>query len=205
MRKPWSVRWLVPAATWLMVAMLAAGWWRSAHLSQRLAAQLVSEQQHDAALAAQIESQQKAAAADHQTAATKTPTEVAKDPLTGTLVSGFGWRWSSDLDEWSFHGADDLAAPSGTPVVAVLGGTVTAVTHDLLWATTVVVADVRGTSEEYADLSRAVVAVGQKVRQDQIIGYLGTPGAAEASSGPHLHLVWLVDGQPRDPAQLLPH
>jgi murein DD-endopeptidase MepM/ murein hydrolase activator NlpD len=51
-------------------------------------------------------------------------------------------------------------------------------------------------SSFYAHQSRSVVAVGQLVKQGDVIGYVGSTGWV---TGPHLHFEMHVDGQPYDP------
>jgi murein DD-endopeptidase MepM/ murein hydrolase activator NlpD len=101
------------------------------------------------------------------------------------------------------HYGVDFAAPPGTPVVAVADGTVTKagwlggsgrlvrIRHDGTYAS------------GYAHLSRIAsgLKVGSRVRQGQVIGYVGSSGLA---TGPHLHFAMYRNGQYVDPLKLNP-
>lgn len=97
-----------------------------------------------------------------------------------TLTSGFGWRWGR------MHPAQDLAAPTGTPVYALSSGTVIFSG----WSTEGYGYLVRirywdGTVSWYAHNSRLLVSIGDRVTPGQKVSYSGTTGN---STGPHLHL-----------------
>ncbi|MEX1323363.1 MAG: M23 family metallopeptidase [Synechococcaceae cyanobacterium] len=108
-------------------------------------------------------------------------------PLVGTGVntSGFGFRLHPILGSWLMHTGIDLAASTGTPVVAGLGGRVVSsgvaggyglaveLEHDNPRRRTL-----------YAHLSELYVKSGDRVRQGEVIGRVGSTGL---STGPHLH------------------
>lgn len=88
------------------------------------------------------------------------------------------------------HGnnAVDIAAKSGTPVVAAADGNVIIVRSDGGWnggyGNYVVIAHKNGTQTLYSHLSSVSVAQGEAVSQGEKIGGVGTTGK---STGPHLH------------------
>ena len=91
------------------------------------------------------------------------------------------------------HRGTDFAAPSGTPIMASGSGTVTRarwcggggncvkIKHNLLW-------NYLRTYERFAK----GIKEGRKVKQGQIIGYVGSTGM---STGPHLHYEVIVNGK----------
>ena len=85
------------------------------------------------------------------------------------------------------YNAVDLAAPSGTPIMASASGDVI-VSRSSGWnggyGSYVVVKHDNGTQTLYAHMSKDIVSVGQHVQQGQVIGYVGSTGL---STGPHLH------------------
>ncbi len=85
-----------------------------------------------------------------------------------------------------FHPGLDLAASKGTPVYAVMEGTVEAVKTDR-WAygNHVIIDHGNGMKTLYAHLAKIEVKEGEKVTNDSIIGLVGSTGW---STGPHLHL-----------------
>ncbi len=108
-------------------------------------------------------------------------------PLIGSAVtsSEFGYRLHPVLGSWLMHAGKDLAAPEGTPVVAALSGRVVSsglaggyglaieVEHDNPRRRTL-----------YGHLSELYVKAGERVRQGEVIGRVGSTGL---STGPHLH------------------
>ena len=83
------------------------------------------------------------------------------------------------------HLAIDYAAPAGTPVVSIGDGTVTFCGWESGYGRLVIVRHNNVYSSYYGHLSRygRGVRVGAKVRQGQVIGYVGATGLA---TGPHL-------------------
>jgi len=113
---------------------------------------------------------------------------------------------------YDFHAGIDIPAPTGTPVKAVMAGTVTQITRSTAAsgpgnAVTVVHSGNRATS--YLHLHEIHVAEGDRLEQGQVLGTVGQTGATY----PHLHLGYFVDlpGSTRDerysrnPLELLPH
>ncbi len=84
------------------------------------------------------------------------------------------------------HTGTDFGAPSGTPVYATLYGTVTHIGPLGPCGNTIKIEHPGGIESGYCHLSRFEdgLAVGQKVKRLQPIGYVGTTGR---STGPHLH------------------
>lgn len=106
-------------------------------------------------------------------------------PLPFTrLTSQFGYRFHPMSGTYQPHAGIDLAAPTGSPVMATADGTV----NFAGWAGgygVLVKIDHGGAVEtRYAHLSRSAVSSGQSVRRGEIIGFVGSTGR---STGPHLH------------------
>lgn len=110
------------------------------------------------------------------------------------ISSGFttGQRWVEAFNVSTGHRAIDYAAPAGTPIRVVGDGTVTSagwnsggygyltkIRHNSTYST------------NYAHQSRIIVSRGQKVKQGQTIGYVGSTGF---STGPHLHYEMVKNG-----------
>lgn len=100
-------------------------------------------------------------------------------PSTGTLTSGYGWRWGR------MHRGIDIAAPVGTPVVAAAEGTVTSAGwNNGGYGNLVEIRHADGSITRYAHNSRLLVRPGQQVSQGELISEMGSTGR---STGPHLH------------------
>ena len=102
-------------------------------------------------------------------------------PVSGyTLTSGYGFRWGK------MHPAQDLAAPSGTPVRSMSTGRVTfAGWSNEGYGYMVKVKYWDGSVSWMAHNSRLLVSVGEAVVPGQTIAYSGNTGN---STGPHVHL-----------------
>ena len=100
-------------------------------------------------------------------------------PARGILSSGYGWRWGR------MHRGVDIAAPTGTPVIAAAAGTVTfAGWNNGGFGYLVDIRHADGSLTRYAHNSRLLVTSGQPVEQGQLIAAVGSTGY---STGPHLH------------------
>lgn len=101
-----------------------------------------------------------------------------------------------------FHLGLDLAEPEGSPVLAAADGKVALVGAGTTgYGNFVVIAHAGGMTTLYGHLAAAAVQVGDPVLAGQPIGLEGSTGA---STGPHLHFEVRIDGQPVDPAAILP-
>ncbi|MFG2761554.1 M23 family metallopeptidase [Streptomyces wuyuanensis] len=116
-----------------------------------------------------------------------------------TLTSTYGQAgsmWSS-----GYHTGLDFAAPTGTPVKAVHGGTIKSAGWSGSYGYRIVLELEDGTEVWYCHLSSMTVGVGQKVSTSETIGRVGATGNV---TGPHLHLeVHTSGGDGIDPAAWL--
>ncbi len=118
----------------------------------------------------------------------------------GRVSSKFGeWRTFNDGHR-SQHLGFDIAARTGTPIIAINAGTVVLVRDGFLTGNSVVIAHGGGISSAYYHLSETLVAEGDKVKRGATIGKVGQTGRA---TGPHLHLSVRVPGGFVDPATFL--
>ena len=119
------------------------------------------------------------------------------------ITSGFttGQRYISAFNISTGHRAIDYAASSGTPIRAVGDGTITfagwssagygnltSIRHNATYST------------NYAHQSKIIVKRGQRVKQGQVIGYVGSTGL---STGPHLHYEMVKNGVKINPLREL--
>jgi murein DD-endopeptidase MepM/ murein hydrolase activator NlpD len=122
-------------------------------------------------------------------------------PVAGRASSGYGTRFDPIQHKEIKHPGFDLAAPTGTTVDAAAAGTVTHAGPAGTYGNLIVIKHADGVETRYAHLSATSVKEGQQVQAGQPIGAVGTTGY---STGPHLHFEVRKDGQPVDPAPLLP-
>ena len=98
------------------------------------------------------------------------------------------------------HKGVDMAVPTGTPIFAAGDGVITVKKHDGGYGNWIEVKHNTNYSTRYAHMSRfANVSVGQRVRQRQVIGYVGMTGMA---TGPHLHYEVLRNGTQINPKHM---
>ena len=95
------------------------------------------------------------------------------------------------------HRGVDLAAPSGTPIRAVADGRIVARGANGSFGNRVEIQHGGNVTTLYAHLSRfGSFRVGDRVRQDDTIGYVGMTGGA---TGPHLHYEYRINGVHQNP------
>ncbi|QMS56183.1 peptidoglycan DD-metalloendopeptidase family protein [Kocuria varians] len=105
----------------------------------------------------------------------------------------FGWRTAPDTGQYELHNGTDISAPEGTPVVAALDGTVTAVFWDVWGGNRVEVSHANGMKTTYNHLSKVMVRVGDSLKASEQLGEVGQTGLRV--TGPHLHFETWVDGK----------
>jgi murein DD-endopeptidase MepM/ murein hydrolase activator NlpD len=116
-------------------------------------------------------------------------------PLVGSAVttSNFGYRLHPLLGSWLMHAGRDLAAPEGTPVVAALSGRVVSSGLAGGYGLAVEIEHERPRRRTlYGHLSELYVKAGDRIRQGEVIGRVGSTGL---STGPHLHFELRLPGE----------
>jgi murein DD-endopeptidase MepM/ murein hydrolase activator NlpD len=94
------------------------------------------------------------------------------------------------------HRGTDYAAPTGTPVYAAGDGRVVEAGYNRSNGNYLFIQHGEGFKTHYLHLNKKRVARGDRVKQGQVIGTVGSTGAA---TGPHLHYEFLVNGVHRNP------
>lgn len=117
------------------------------------------------------------------------------------LSSGYGMRYHPLLNRRRMHAGVDWAGPRGTPILAAGRGVIEKAGRHGQYGNYVRIRHANGYQTAYAHMHRFASGVteGAKVRQGQIIGYIGTTGL---SSGPHLHFEVLVNNRHVDPMKI---
>ena len=120
---------------------------------------------------------------------------LMKTPINGArLSSSFGMRKHPILGYNKMHRGTDFAAPSGTPIMASGSGTVTRARWCGGGGNCVKIKHNSTYETIYAHMKAFAKGIreGKKVKQGQIIGYVGSTGL---STGPHLHYEVIVNGK----------
>lgn len=124
---------------------------------------------------------------------------VMQRPVVGRLTSSFGMRRHPLLGYSRLHQGIDIGAPTGTPIVAASDGVVTYAGWHGGHGNFVKLQHGGGLGTGYGHMSRIAVRNGERVRQGEIIGYVGSTGL---STGPHLHYEVYRNGVPVNPASV---
>jgi murein DD-endopeptidase MepM/ murein hydrolase activator NlpD len=156
------------------------------HASEAAALQAVSSQ-----LAARINAAQAVPSAT-SLAVTGDRTPSASGlvwPVSGPVVSGFGWRWGR------MHEGIDIGVGYGTPIAAAASGVVIYAGWMGGYGNLIIIDHGGGLATAYGHQSGFAVG-GGPVSQGQTIGYVGCTGHC---FGPHLHFEVRVNGAAVDP------
>jgi murein DD-endopeptidase MepM/ murein hydrolase activator NlpD len=123
-------------------------------------------------------------------------------PVTGAfrITSGFGARRDPFSGGAAFHGGIDFVQPHGAPILTTAPGRVTFAGWMSGYGQLVEVDHGFGFRTRYAHLSGVDVALGQSVRQGQLVGRMGSTGR---STGTHLHYEIIFGGRTYDPANFM--
>ncbi len=118
---------------------------------------------------------------------------LMKTPINGArLSSPFGNRKHPILGFTKHHNGTDFAAPTGTPIMASGNGTVIKAGWCGNGGNCVRIRHNSAYTTGYGHMSKIATRTGRRVRQGQIIGYVGNTGM---STGPHLHYTVSYNGK----------
>ena len=138
---------------------------------------------------------QKGIAGYYQTNGKSIEKALMKTPINGArLSSTYGMRKHPILGYNKMHRGTDFAAPKGTPIMASGSGIIEMAKWNGAYGKYIRIRHNSKYKTAYAHLNGYARGIkrGAKVRQGQIIGYVGSTGR---STGPHLHYEVLVNGK----------
>jgi len=126
---------------------------------------------------------------------------MRKPMAAGRFRSPFGMRRHPILGRYKMHTGVDWAAPRGTAIMAAGNGTIAYADWKSGYGKHIKVRHANGYVTQYSHMSGYAKGIGEgtKVRQGQVIGYVGSTGL---STGPHLHYEVLVNKRFVDPAKI---
>lgn len=127
---------------------------------------------------------------------------LLRTPVDGArITSGFGMRMHPVLGFSKMHKGVDFGAPTGTPIFAAGNGTVVEAGKKGAYGNYVRIRHNGEYQTAYAHMSRFAKGLkkGDKVKQGQVIGYVGATGRV---TGPHLHYEIMVAGKQVNPGKV---
>jgi len=127
---------------------------------------------------------------------------LLRNPLpNGKFRSGFGSRRHPILGYTKMHTGVDWAAPTGSPIIAAGNGVVEKAGWAGGYGKQTIIRHANGYETSYNHQSRIGdgIKAGARVRQGQVIGYVGSTGL---STGAHLHYELIVNNRKVDPMRV---
>jgi murein DD-endopeptidase MepM/ murein hydrolase activator NlpD len=127
---------------------------------------------------------------------------LLRTPVDGArLSSGYGRRRHPILGYTKMHKGVDFAAPKGTPIYAAGSGSVEVAGRNGSYGNYVRIRHNGTYATAYAHMNGLAKGIrrGTRVKQGQVIGYVGSTGRA---TGPHLHYEVLRDGRQMNPMKV---
>jgi len=126
---------------------------------------------------------------------------VRKPVSTGMVTSGFGWRTHPLLHISELHTGVDWAAPFGTAIFAAGNGEIEEIGLKGGYGKYVRVRHADGYETAYGHMTAFArgLDVGSRVRQGQVIGFVGSSGL---STGSHVHYEIIVNDRFVDPMRI---
>ena len=127
---------------------------------------------------------------------------LLRNPVpNGKFRSGFGGRRHPILGYTKMHTGVDWAAPNGTPIIASGNGVVEKAGWAGGYGRQTMIRHANGYETSYNHQSAIAKGVvpGARIRQGQVIGYVGSTGL---STGNHLHYELIVNGRKVDPMRV---
>ncbi|MFM9898048.1 M23 family metallopeptidase [Sphingorhabdus sp.] len=121
-------------------------------------------------------------------------------PRMPHISSDFGWRRDPITKELRVHKGLDMPGVLGSPIYATANGVVREAKWRGSYGFLVEIQHSKIVRTRYAHLSRTNVAPGQRVRRNDIVGFMGSTGR---STGSHLHYEIYLNGIAVDPKPFL--
>ena len=131
------------------------------------------------------------------------PVQFVMPISNATITKGYKadeLQYNKTLNCWEIHKALDLFATTGDQVLACYDGIISDIYSNYLEGTTIVIKHSDGLTSKYQGLSSETkVNIGDEVKVNDVLGYVGTALQAEGEDGSHVHFELIKDGDKIDP------
>ncbi len=117
-------------------------------------------------------------------------------PVEGKITTPYAFTRYVNGKRSSRHNAIDIAAPQGTPILASNSGKIIMAEELYLSGKRVMIDHGMGLVSSYSHLDQLNAKEGEWAQKGDIIGFVGSTGF---STGPHLHLAFMLNGVPVNP------
>lgn len=107
------------------------------------------------------------------------------------VTSKYGYRYHPITGTYHLHNGTDIAASTGTPILAVYKGVVSTVSYTSSAGNYIMINHGSGLYTVYMHCSKIIAKVGQSVSQGDTIALVGSTGS---STAPHLHFSVRLNG-----------
>ena len=121
-------------------------------------------------------------------------------PVEGTFTSGYGDREQIFEGVNPYHTGVDIANLLNTQIKSATDGKVTKVMENDKYYGNFVEIELDGVTFKYAHLNEILVKEGDNIKQNDIVGLMGSTGM---STGSHLHFEIRINGRSVDPEEIL--
>lgn len=121
-------------------------------------------------------------------------------PVDGWVTSGFGGRISPFTGARSIHQGIDIAAPTGTPILAPADGVVIFTGQKEGFGNFIMIAHGYGIVTRFGHNQQNMVQPGQRVSRGEQIATIGMTGR---TTGPHVHYEIVVNGRVENPEKFI--
>lgn len=121
-------------------------------------------------------------------------------PISGTITSGFGYRYHPITKKIDFHTGIDVAAQEGTNILSALPGKVIEIGQSNIYGNYIVIEHSKGFKTVYSHCSKIIASVGMQLKRGERIATVGSTGI---STGPHLHFEIKINDTFVDPTWVL--
>ncbi len=163
-------------------------------------AQIAQQDDTIASLESQVQAEQARLEEEAKKAEEEAKRKAAEEELAKEISSDYGYRVHPIYGTTLFHNGVDMAADTGSPILAAADGTVIAASYSSSMGNYVMIDHGGGLYTIYMHASALYVSQGQSVTAGTQIAAVGSTGN---STGPHLHFSVRLNGQYVSPWQYL--